>query len=230
MIQSIQEHFEKEYPREGCGVIGIIKGKKKWFPCTNVALEDENFIMSSSEYLSIKQRADIFAIVHSHPDASNEASQHDIDCCNALGVPYYIFSFPDMELNIIEPTKRAYPLIGREYEFGVKDCFEAVRDYLKLQNIEIPARIPFEDNWWDRDLNYFTDEMAEKWKGKKVNLQELEKNDVLIFKVKHEVPDHCGVFLGNDVFFHHAENRLSCRENLYPFWVEYLIGAYRYAS
>jgi len=230
MIKLIQNHFEKEYPKEGCGVIGIVKGKKQWFPCENLAKDTENFIMSSSEYLSIKQRADIFAIVHSHPDASNEASQHDIDCCNALGVPYYIFSFPDMELNIIEPTKRAYPLIGREYEFGVKDCFEAVRDYLKLQNIEIPARIPFEDNWWDRDLNYFTDEMAEKWKGKKVNLQELEKNDVLIFKVKHEVPDHCGVFLGNDVFFHHAENRLSCRENLYPFWVEYLIGAYRYAS
>ena len=61
-----------------------------------------------------KSKADILGIVHSHPDASNEASEHDIDCCNALGIPYYIFSYPDMELNIVEPKKRAYPLVGRE--------------------------------------------------------------------------------------------------------------------
>ena len=37
MIEELQEHFEKEYPREACGVIAIVKGKKKWFACTNVA-------------------------------------------------------------------------------------------------------------------------------------------------------------------------------------------------
>ena len=230
MIELIQDHFEKEYPKEGCGVIGIVKGKKQWFPCENLAKDTENFILSSTDYLNIKRKADIYAIVHSHPDASNEASQHDIDCCNALGVPYYIFSYPGMELNIIEPKNRAYPLIGREYEFGTKDCFEAMRDYLLSQSIKIPPRIPFEDNWWDRNLNYFNEETIKKWGGKKIEFSDLKKNDVLIFKVKHQVPDHCGVFLGNDVFFHHAENRLSCRENLYPFWAEYLIGAYRYAS
>ena len=108
MIEEIQEHFEKEYPREGCGVIGIVKGKKKWFPCTNTANTNENFVMSSLEYLDIKRRADIFAIVHSHPDATNEPSQHDIDCCNALGIPYYIFSYPEMKLNIIEPITKCY--------------------------------------------------------------------------------------------------------------------------
>ena len=47
-----------------------------------------------------------------------------------------------MELNIIEPETKAYPLIGREYEFGVTDCFEAMRDYLKSKGVEIPPRIP----------------------------------------------------------------------------------------
>ena len=230
MIEEIQEHFEKQYPREACGVIGIVKGKKKWFPCTNVAKGTDNFIMSSPDYLNIKKQADIFAIVHSHPDDSNEASQYDIDCCNVLGIPYYIFSYPNMELNIIEPKTKAYPLIGREYEFGVTDCFEAMRDYLKSKGVEIPPRIPFEDNWWDREIDYFSDEIIEKWGGVKIPLQNLQKNDVLIFKVKHKVPDHCGVYLGNDIFFHHAEHRLSCRENLYPFWAEYLVGAYRYVA
>ena len=227
MIEEIQEHFEKEYPREGCGVIGIVQGKKKWFPCANIAEQDEDFIFSSSEYLSIKKQADIFAIVHSHPDASNEPSQHDIDCCNVLGIPYYIFSYPNMELNIIEPEIKAHPLIGRSYKFGVEDCFEALRDWLAKENIIIPPREPFEDNWWKKEnIDYFTEENIKNWNHKKVDSP--QKNDVLIFKIKGKVANHCGVYLGNDIFFHHAENRLSCRENLYPFWAEHLVGIYRY--
>ena len=45
-----------------------------------------------------------------------------------------------------------------------------------------------------------------------------------------EVNNHCGVYLGNDIFYHHAEERLSCRENLYPRWHKWLVGAYRYAA
>ena len=33
MIDEIQAHFEREYPKEGCGIIGIVEGKKEWFPC-----------------------------------------------------------------------------------------------------------------------------------------------------------------------------------------------------
>ena len=55
----------------------------------------------------------------------------------------------------------------------------------------------------------------------------IEKNDVLTFSVQSKVANHCGVYLGNDVFYHHAENRLSCRENLYPFWVQSIDKVYR---
>lgn len=228
MIEEIREHFEKEYPREGCGVIGIVKGKKQWFPCENVAEGEDNFILSSKDYFQIKQKADVVAIVHSHPDASNEASEYDIKCCNALGVPYYIFSYPDMELNILEPKENFTPLIGREYEFGVTDCFEAMRDWLKQEGIDIPAREPFEDNFYDKGLNYFSEENIKRWNHRKVDKP--KKNDVLIFKVSADIPDHCGVYLGNDIFFHHAHNRLSCRESLYPFWIKHVVGIYRYEA
>lgn len=228
MIEDIKAHFEKEYPREACGIIGVVKGKKTWFPCRNIAEGNEDFVMSSEDWFEVKKKADIFAIVHNHIESSNEPSQSDINNCNALGIPYYIFSYPDLELNIVEPKENFYPLLGREYCFGTSDCFEAMRDWLASENIQIPAREVFEDDWWEKGIDYFTEENIKNWKHIKVDSP--QKNDVLIFAVDSAVGNHCGVYLGNDVFFHHAVNRLSCRESLYPFWGKHIIGIYRYAA
>lgn len=228
MLNDILEHFKQEYPREGCGVISIVKGKKKWFPCTNIAEDDDDFIIDSQEYLKLKRTTDIIAIVHSHPDSSAEPTKTDIKYCNALGIPYHIYSYPEMELEILEPTSNTTELYGRNYEFGITDCFEALRDYLLIQGIEIPLRMPFEDDWWEKGLDYLTDEIILEWKHKPVPLTELQENDVLVFNVNAEVGNHLGVYIGNDCFYHHATKRLSCRENLYPLWYKYLEGAYRY--
>lgn len=228
MIEEIREHFASVYPAEGCGVIGIVKGKKKFFPCKNVAVEEDDFVMSSTDYLKLKKSVDIFAIVHNHPHSSNEPSEMDVNNCNALGLPYYIFSYPDMELNILQPKSVANELIGREYEFGVTDCFEASRDWLKAQGIVIPPRAPFEDDWWLKGIDYFTDELIKDWDLHRVDSP--KPNDVLVFQVESDTPNHCGIYLGNDIFFHHAVNRLSCRESLYPFWATYLVGIYRHEA
>ena len=46
-LQEIEDHFKKEYPREGCGVISVVQGKQKWFPCTNIAEENDHFIIDT---------------------------------------------------------------------------------------------------------------------------------------------------------------------------------------
>jgi proteasome lid subunit RPN8/RPN11 len=228
MIEEIKEHFEKEYPREGCGIIGIVKGEKKWFPCTNIATDDNDFVLSTKEWINVKRQADIFAVVHSHIEQSNEPSSTDVNACNAVGVPYWIFTYPTMELNIVEPAKRFEPLIGREYEFGVTDCFEATRDWLATKDIDIPPRAPFFNEWWDKGEDYFTEDNIKNWNHVKVEIP--KPNDVLIFNVKSNIANHCGVYLGNDIFYHHAVNRLSCRESLYPWWGQYLTGIYRHET
>lgn len=229
MIYEIEEHFKKEYPREGCGVIAIVKGSPQWFPCTNIAEDDNDFIISHKEYLEIRKKYDILAIVHSHIDQSNEPSVQDVNSCNALGIPYHIYSYPDMDLNIVEPKKNFYPLIGREYEFGVRDCFEALRDWLAEEKIHIPPREPFEEDFYEKQLNYFSEDYIKNWSHKKVEGAP-QKNDVLIFQVESKLPNHCGVYLQDGIFYHHAVNRLSCREPLHPFWMKYLVGIYRYEA
>ena len=229
-IEEIREHFKNEYPREGCGILTVVKGKQKWIPCTNIAEENNHFIIDTKEYLKIARTSDIVGIVHSHPDESSEPSELDINNCNALGKKYYIFSYPEMDLTVVEPEISTTDLYGREYEFGVKDCFEALRDYLKTQNIDIPPRAMFVEDYWDKEIDYFNDKTISEWNHSPVSLNEIKENDVLIFRVFSNINNHCGVYLGNDIFYHHAENRLSCRENLYPQWKKWLVGAYRYAA
>ena len=228
-LDEIYEHFKDNYPREGCGVLAVVKGKVEWFPCRNVAEGDNDFVIDSKQYIDIGHRADIVGIVHSHPDGTCEPSGNDIKYCNTLGVPYYIFSYPEVDYVLLEPVTDTKPLYGREYEFGVADCFEAMRDYLASENIEIPARAAFEDDWWEKSLDYFTDEIIKEYGYIKVE-GNMQANDVIIFTINASVGNHCGVYLGDDIFYHHAENRVSCRENLYPFWKKYISGVYRHAS
>lgn len=229
-LDEIEKHFKKEYPKEGCGILAVVQGKKKWFPCTNIADKGDDFIIDSKEYLKLLRTTDIVAIVHSHPDSTSEPSETDRVYCNALGVPYYIFSYPEMDLTIVEPEKNLTELYGRDYKFGETDCFEALRDYLAQQQIIIPPRLMFQDDWWDKDLDYFTEETISNWKHVPVLLKDIQPNDVLIFKLMAPVNNHCGVYIGDDIFYHHAYNRLSCRESLYPFWYKSITGVYRYAT
>lgn len=229
-LHEIEEHFREEYPREGCGVICVKKGKMLWVPCKNIAEEGQDFLMDSQEYIKLKRTSDIVGIVHSHPDADNTASDADITYCNALGIPYYIFSYPDMELNVLQPTVNTTELFGREYKFTESDCFEASRDYLRSVGINIAPRVPFEDDWWEKDIDYFTDEMMKEWGFEPVDIKDIQKHDVLTFNIRSSVANHCGIYLGGETFYHHAENRLSCRESLHPFWAKNIKRVYRYVT
>ena len=58
----------------------------------------------------------------------------------------------------------------------------------------------------------------------------MQEGDLIIFTITAQVGNHCGVYLGDDIFYHHAENRISCRESIYPFWKKYISVVYRYAT
>jgi len=228
-LETIERHFDECYPKEGCGVLGVVKGKSKWFPCENLAEEDEDFILNSDDFYKISLESDIIGIVHNHINGSAKPSENDRKYCNAIGIPYYIFSYPNMELEILKPRKVVNELAGREYSFGIFDCLEAVRDfYSQKLNIELRKREVYLDDWWDQGKDYFTPEHLNKWGFQPVD--DLKENDVLIFSMGAVVGTHCGVYLYDDIFFHHAVNRLSCKENLYPLWKKHLSGIYRYGS
>jgi len=227
ILSDMFEHFGRCSPREGCGILGVKKGKLKWLPCDNVAQDEDDFSIDPDQYIDIHHTHDIIGIVHSHINASCEPSKTDIKYCNASNIPYYIFSYPDMECYKLEPQVSDTPLMGRDYEWGVTDCLEAVRDYYRKElYIDLKKRGAYKQEWWKSGINYMTEEHIKEWGFTPVD--NLEKNDLLIFAIKGDTSNHCGVYLNNDLFYHHMENRISCRENLYPMWKKFFRKAYRY--
>lgn len=237
-LDSILDHIETEYPREACGVIGVSKGKSNWFPCQNVSENDLEFVIDSKDYMNASLRSDLVAVVHSHPDMSEEPSHKDITQCNHSKLDYYIFSWPKLAMYHLEPKREKIPLIGRSYEWGYLDCWKIVQDYykeelgitLETSNLtDFTTLTGYTKEWWEKGLNYFMD-LSEDYGFEEVTDGSLEKNDGLLFSIRSEVPNHCGVYLGNDLILHHAENRLSCRESLYPFWGKHKTHTMRYTK
>ena len=78
----------------------------------------------------------------------------------------------------------------------------------------------FEPKFYEKGINYFED-LIEPW-GCKV-VKEPKVGDIIYFMIQsnNDIPNHCGVYLGEDIFMHHQEGRLSCRDFL-PKWNKYI--------
>lgn len=224
----IRTHLLTKYPEEGCGIILNKQGKLEWLPCENVAEnKEESFALDSSVYIKAHLLGDIYAIVHSHVNSSPDLSEADISASNFLGIKYIVYSIPEGEKREYTPKKAVQKLTGRTYEFGKNDCYTLVKDYYKQEkNITLPT-MDFKDFWWENGLDYFNQYYKDFGF---IEVTSPKPGDGIIFAVRSNVPNHCGIYLKEDLLLHHAENRLSCRESLYPFWIKNIVRYVRYAN
>jgi proteasome lid subunit RPN8/RPN11 len=99
-MKTIKKHFEDWAPKEACGVF---IDNFRFLGCKNISSEDNVFCFCPEEYFNILRQYEIEGIVHSHVNESNSPSEADINTCNAMSIPYYIYSYPTMELNVVLP-------------------------------------------------------------------------------------------------------------------------------
>ena len=224
-------HAKDQEPKEAVGLVLNIRGKLKYYPCNNLAITDHQcFILDPEDYLKADNAGDIVGIFHSHPINPPTPSQADKFSCEASGLPWYIVNPTSQEWSYLEPCGYKPPLLGRQWVWGVTDCWSLVRDWYK-ENKNINLRD------WERPLTpqEFNDKPLFEQCADDTNFRELQNNerledgDVLLMSIMYPTLNHVALFFQGDVI-HHLTDRLSCREP-YSEWLLKCTGKrYRYVS
>ena len=201
----ILEHAKECYPRECCGLIVIVKGRRRYKPCRNIATGLQ-FAIHPEDYADAEDAGVIDTVVHSHPNLSPLPSPADLVGCEQSGLKWLIISYPTGNIHEFKPSGYVMPLYGRTFQHGSVDCFTFIRDYYEQElSIEIPD-YDRQDNWWLNGESLYLDNFGNA--GFHI-VSELQPGDVIMMQVGSKVPNHAAVYLGNNRIGHHQTSRLS---------------------
>ena len=224
-------HAKDQDPKESVGLLLNIRGKERYYPCKNLAITShQHFILNPEDYVKADNLGEITAIIHSHPISTPEPSQADKISCEQSKLPWHIVNPKTEEWAYVQPTGYEAPLLGRQWIWGVTDCWSLVVDYYKQEK-----GIILKD--YERTMTadeFLFDPLFESyaWRTGFRELrpdEKLEEGDVLLMSIMYPTLNHVAIFLG-DMVLHHLADRLSCREP-YSEWLLKCTGKrYRYAQ
>lgn len=225
------EHAQAEFPREACGLVIIVKGKERFWPCRNLSdYGDDQFIMSPQDYAEAALAGEIVGVFHSHVNLPPDPSDADRSACEASGLKWYILGVPSMAWAEFEPVGYEAPLVGRVHVWGRMDCWSLVRDWYKRERgvklADPPRSKGFEwrgENPMGKYKEYgFVDVPIE---------EELRVGDVIIMQTGDSlVANHVAMYIGDDHILHHPENRLSSRDVYGGWYKKHTVRVVRYAD
>jgi proteasome lid subunit RPN8/RPN11 len=212
-----KEYAKANSPNESCAVLFIKQGKEEIFLCNNVALDKRrNFIIDPLDYEAAENEGEIVAVVHSHV-GSPQPSQVDLVSCETTKLKWLIYSINLDVWHEFFPSGYRAPLVGRQFHFGVLDCFTLIRDYYRAElGLELRDFERTDESIFKTESLY--EKHFESYGFKRVT--ELQKNDVILMQIGYKNPSHAAIYLGEGLMLHHLRNKLSSRDVYGGFWAK----------
>mgnify|MGYP003136188562 FL=1 len=205
-------HAKKDFPRESVGLVHIVKGRERYFPCENIADErDLHFVLDPDDYLEAEEQGEITAVIHSHPITNHAPSPADLVACEKSGLPWHIVN-PQTEFwGYCEPSGYELPYVGRPFYYGIIDCYSLIRDFYKREfSIEL-TDYDRKDRWWERGESMYLDHFKDEG-FVEVSMEEIEYGSVILMCLESTVPNHGGLYIDGNMILHHVQDRLSSRD------------------
>ena len=224
----ILAHAKEESPKECCGLVAVVKGKRRYFPCANLAnTPDEHFVLDSADYAAVEDKGEIVAVIHSHPTTNHNPSPADRVACEQSGLPWHIVNPNTENWGYCEPEGFELPYVGREFSHGVVDCYSLCRDWYKRE-LQLELRdYPRRDQWWEQGENLYL-ENFEKEGFSQIPIEDLQRGDALLIQLASPVPNHAAIYLGDQLILHHVQGRLSSRDVLGGYYLKNVACALRH--
>ena len=118
-------------------------------------------------------------------------------------------------------------LLGRQWKYGVFDCYTMVRDYFALEGVRLPD--------FERPADLETSDSIFLAQAERIGFQQVEYNsrrpgDVLIMKLGTKDPMHAAVLLPDERILHQRQDSLSAVEPLGRYYASRVAAVFRYAA
>ena len=226
--KQILNHVKIEYPKEACGLIILKKGRHQYIPCTNLAENKyEDFVLNPKDYYKASKEGDIVNVVHSHPDGTCSPSPLDQAACDAMGKNWWIVSYPKVEWNELTSAGKKPDLIGRNFAYGILDCYTLLQDYYKI-HCDLNLN-DYEHEWefWEKGQHLYT-ENYEKEGFIRVTDGSLQEHDIILMNIRSNITNHAGIYIGDNKILHHLAGRLSCRDMYGQYYRQYTTHVIRH--
>lgn len=237
-------HCIEKFPEEACAVqVG-----DKFFICENESEDKLNsFKVSPQRIAEIEdEHGPITGVVHSHPNGPARFSPADKIVCHHMGVPWTLLVLSESDQGVylqdtlvMQPSDAPTPYLGRPFIHGITDCLSLLLDvYQRELKIDL-GEYDREFAWWDQGKDYYR-ELLPKAGFYKVDT--LQKWDVVLMQVRSPVPNHAGVYLGDDGILpsepnllptpgnilHHLLGRDSKRDVYGGYWSDVTVSYWRH--
>ena len=213
--QEVVDYCQQKFPQEACGFIVEIDEKDTWVPCENIDQDPLNYFkISPISFAAAEGAGKIKAIVHSHTIHPTVFSDTDRKMQRKQGIPWMLVGLKN-GLEIIWLTGDAIevPLYGRNYVWGVQDCYSFIRDYYKSVLDKSLPDFDRADRFWEKGENLYLDHFAEAGFVEIKDKTDIRLHDVLIISLGGtNIPSHGAIYIGGNTIGHHLPKRLSCKE------------------